>query len=889
MTIFNDIDIEKVLRVKNAPNVEMREPPGYKSKLKRFQKKGVAFCYTAKRSGLFDSCGTGKTHIVMALACLLKSRDELGRCLYLLPAADILAKAEEFATFSDLNFAAAVGPLSSRLSVYNSFFDVTFVSYEVARGRDFEYLKAMDFDTIILDESHVFRNSGTKTAEVVLKLTEGASRVVTLTATPIQMSLVDIYTQSKAWHHGIFGTEHSFKRRYVVEEDMDGWRGIRRFSKRQIVGYKNLSLPMSAPVLTPRGWQTMQDMQVGSVISTPDGGTAIVEKIFDLGEKDIWKIVFSDGSVAESTLDHLWTVQATANPYRGWQTLPLKRILELIGQEKQGYRIPASAAWEPVSPVVLPLDPYLLGVLLGDGGMTSTPELYLAHGEEELLEYVQLPSQTKWGALRQNGLGKCWKVSIQNILPKICRECGCELLWGNPRHRTSITHAGRGLCNRCYGRLCGQGKLSSYDEVGENPVTLALRELHIQGCVDRTKFVPPEVFVASSIDRRSVLQGLLDTDGWVSKDGTRVHFVSSSAQLAMDVTALVRSLGGVSYTRRYRRKDGTVYYKAIVRLSGELFRLRRKAARLFGRVSPEGKTGRYLRGASFDRVEDARCIKISSEDGLFITNDYVPTHNSEFKRIINPFFLRRSIADVEDELPELIVLKHWGALLPAQKTVYEELRKGTVQLICNGKRREARKNIHSMQMVVNSTAALGVEADYSWKMDWLMAELHKDATGLGGSMANDKIVVFAQHKSTLRVLAKRLKDAGIGYVVMTGDDSKEDRQSRRQKFWTDTTTQVMIGTTALECSMNLHCARFMVALDSLPNPQRIEQLVGRIRRTGSVHKTVVFVMLLTNDTFEEKLHTRLEKRQATVDKVFVESSDIFSALSDFELTQLFTD
>jgi SNF2 family DNA or RNA helicase len=499
---FHDIDIDLVRRIKNAPEVLLKTPSGYKSDLKRFQRKGVAFLYAAKRAGCFDSCGTGKTHIVMALMCLLKSRDELGRCLYMLPAADILAKVEELTKFTDLNFAAALGKFPKRLAVYNSSYDVTLVSYEAARGKDFEYLQEMKFDTIILDESHVFRNSATKTAEVVLKLTEQAKRVVTLSATPIQMSLVDIYTQSKAWHHGIFGSEHSFKRRYVIEEEIDGWRGARRFSKKHIVAYKNLS---------------------------------------------------------------------------------------------------------------------------------------------------------------------------------------------------------------------------------------------------------------------------------------------------------------------------------------------------------------------------------------------------EFQRIIDPFFLRRSIADVEDELPELIVLKHWGFLLPAQRSVYEELRKGTVQLLCNGKRREARKNIHSMQMVVNSTAALGVDADYSWKLDWLMGELHKDASGLGGSMANDKVVVFAQHKASVRVIANRLKEAGIGYVIMTSDSNKEERQVFRKRFWDDPDCQVMIGTTAIECSANLHCARFLVALDSLPNPQRVEQLVGRIRRTGSEHKTVVFIMLLTNATFEERLHKRLEKRQATVNKVFVESSDLFDALSDLELTQLFSD
>ena len=502
MTTYSDVDVELALKIKNAPEVKMSNPPGYKANLKKFQQKGVAFLYTVKRGMIADACGSGKTHVIMALMCLLKSRGELGRCLYVLPAADILAKVEELVKFTNLHFAAAVGTFPKRLAVYNGNFDVVLVSYEVTRGRDFEYLKALNFDTIILDESHMFRNATTQTAEAVLQLTAQADRVVTLSATPIQMSLVDMWAQSKAWHHGIFGSLHSFKRRYVVEEDMEGWRGVRRFHKKNIIGYHNIS---------------------------------------------------------------------------------------------------------------------------------------------------------------------------------------------------------------------------------------------------------------------------------------------------------------------------------------------------------------------------------------------------EFQKILEPFYLRRTIADIEDELPELLVIKKWGQLLPAQRKVYEELRKGTVQLLSNGKMREARKNIHSMTMIVNSTACLGIEQDYSWKLDWLMNELHKDTTGLGGSMANDKVVLFAQHKASIAVIAKRLKAAGIGYVTMTGDVSKEDRQRFRKRFWDDPTCQVLIGTTAIEISANLHCARFLVAIDSLPNPQRVEQLVGRIRRTGSEHKTVVFVMLLTDNTFEERLHKRLEKRQATVDRVFEESSDLFESLSDIELRQLFAD
>lgn len=199
---YNDIDVQRALLIKNTPIVTLSNPQGYKGQLKGFQQKGIAYMYTAKRCGLFDVCGTGKTHHVMGLACLLKSRGELGRALYLVPGADILAKQDEFALYTSLNFGTAVGTLAQRVDLYNSWADLLIVSYEVARLRDFEYLNQMEFDTIFLDESHVFKNHEAKTAQVVKMLCRGASRVYTLSATPIQLSLMDVHSQSEAWHNG---------------------------------------------------------------------------------------------------------------------------------------------------------------------------------------------------------------------------------------------------------------------------------------------------------------------------------------------------------------------------------------------------------------------------------------------------------------------------------------------------------------------------------------------------------------------------------------------------------------------------------------------------------------------------------------------------------------
>jgi SNF2 family DNA or RNA helicase len=169
----------------------------------------------------------------------------------------------------------------------------------------------------------------------------------------------------------------------------------------------------------------------------------------------------------------------------------------------------------------------------------------------------------------------------------------------------------------------------------------------------------------------------------------------------------------------------------------------------------------------------------------------------------------------------------------------------------------------------------------SVKLDWLLDKLT-------GDWVDQKVVVFSKFKGTIRALGTRLRDADIGMALIWGDMPTERRQEQQRRFWDHPKCRVIVGTSAIERSLNLQVSNIVVNLDTLLNPARMTQILGRIRRVGSVHSHVYVFNLLTRDTQEERYLEVLQKRQALADYVFDESSELYESLSSIELLSLIT-
>lgn len=358
-----------------------------------------------------------------------------------------------------------------------------------------------------------------------------------------------------------------------------------------LAGFANAgkAQPLSSLILTPTGWIKMGEVEIGTVVCTPDGGTAKITRIFPQNEQDVYEVTLSDKTTTRCTNDHLWTIAERKYPDK-WETKSLGEFKNQLKVNKRyKYIVPPiiSCYFEP-QPVSI--DPYVLGCLLGDGGLKR---LALTTADQELIDLVK----TK--------------------LPKIVSITG-------PLLKPNNAASGFGFKGI----------------KGVNPLRQYLAKSGLVGTAE-TKFVPPEYLFNSEQIRLDMLRGLLDTDGTIGRDNS-IEFSSVSKQLANDVAFLARSLGAVVYESTksitfYRNSLGEkVFCKPSYRVritvpdGLKVFNLSRKRIRQTNRVT--NTKLRWLK-RSITKVElvgreVCQCIMIDHPQKLYITDNFIPTHNS---------------------------------------------------------------------------------------------------------------------------------------------------------------------------------------------------------------------------------------------------------------------
>lgn len=346
--------------------------------------------------------------------------------------------------------------------------------------------------------------------------------------------------------------------------------------------------PLDAKVLTPSGWREIGSLRVGNDVVDPDGGTAAVTGVFRRGVRQAFRVTTRDGASTECCAEHLWGVYSANDRARGGAMRVLE-LRELMGDLKRPH---ARSSWEtskwflplPV-PIdghdgALPLPGYLVGAILGDGGVTGRSVVFSC-AEGELLDRVRalLPL-----GVEPRRAGKIeWRLS-----------------------RTSM-------------------------RMRRNPVVHALDELGVMGNGALTKRIPGAYMQAEAGSRLELLRGLMDTDGDCTSEGTSVLSTSSDG-LRDDVVELVRSLGGIAsvstkaapkYRHKGEAREGRPAHRVNVRLPVCPFHLTRKAERWKPPIM-----ARPIESIEPTREAEMVCIAVSSKRNLYITDGHLVTHNT---------------------------------------------------------------------------------------------------------------------------------------------------------------------------------------------------------------------------------------------------------------------
>ena len=358
--------------------------------------------------------------------------------------------------------------------------------------------------------------------------------------------------------------------------------------------------PHSSRVLTPSGFRPIGELAVGDLVTGSDGLPTLVIGVYPQGRKQVFRIRAQDGASTVCCAEHLWSVTTPDDRRRG-KPGRVVETREMIGNLRAAHRhrfeLPLLSRPAEFEPRQVPMDPYALGLLLGDGCITTTTTPSFSTGDPELALALEMALE------------------------------GIELA-----HKGGVDYV---LRNRAGGR----GGV-----IVANPVTRTLRELELAGARSATKFIPYSYLNNSSEVRLAVLQGLLDTDGGpVTQRGRscRIQYTTTSPRLRDDVVFLVRSLGGVAYLRKRGaagRKPGRARGRPVpyrsdayvldIRLPRgiEPFRLTRKrwTYRAFG----GGRPMRFVDKIEPAGLEETLCIQVAAADSLYVTDDFLVTHNT---------------------------------------------------------------------------------------------------------------------------------------------------------------------------------------------------------------------------------------------------------------------
>lgn len=343
----------------------------------------------------------------------------------------------------------------------------------------------------------------------------------------------------------------------------------------EIVGENSAgkALDVLTPIPTPTGWSTMKALQVGDQVFDETGRPCNVTFVTEEQHgRTCFLVEFSDGTSLVADADHQWAVtETTAGGRRRSRVLTTADMLQEgirnYARRRYNFHVAVAGPLQFSGVQDLPVPPYSLGAWLGDG---ATNAAQITSADEDVLGYIEEDGFRVTKHLNDRGQ--------------------------NP-----------------YG----------YGILG---LKALLRKEGLLGC----KRIPEAYQQAPVKDRIALLQGLMDTDGYVSARGF-CEFSVISRSLAEDVYRLAIGLGHkVAWSEGRAILAGTDHgprYRVTFYSSLRVARLGRKAQRL--RAGTRSARERAVTGITEMPSVPVKCIQVDSPNSLYLAGEAcIPTHNT---------------------------------------------------------------------------------------------------------------------------------------------------------------------------------------------------------------------------------------------------------------------
>lgn len=382
-------------------------------------------------------------------------------------------------------------------------------------------------------------------------------------------------------------------------------------------------------VLTPTGFKLMGDLKIGDTVNNPDGTTANIVGIYDNGPKQFYRVTMRDGATVEADEDHLWAVAiagqrpnrkhprpplpAGLTPADEWNLRAMNRcrivntreLCDLVARANNdratGRAMPRTVMVPLTAPTMArggnnqheTLTPYTIGALLGDGNMTHRA-VTLTSVDQPIIDRIAAELPDHLHLVRMNADDETRAPSY-----RITRKTG-----------------------------------------DVHPATHYTTKEGIHGKQSHEKTAPARMERLPVHDRCAFIQGLMDTDGYIDTNGRAAEYVTTSPHLARTTQNVLRSLGYTAklttkethYTHNGQRHTGRTAYRLHIqgRNLGDLFHLPRKKERAtpFNNGRNNGDVYHTIESVTPTVVDNSRCIAVNHLNHLYVTDDYIVTHNT---------------------------------------------------------------------------------------------------------------------------------------------------------------------------------------------------------------------------------------------------------------------
>ncbi len=375
----------------------------------------------------------------------------------------------------------------------------------------------------------------------------------------------------------------------VIARDTHRFRVLncgRRFGK---------ALALDTPILTTKGFLSLKDVVVGDYVYDEKGEAAVVQYKSDIYTgRTCYRVVFSDGSEIVADASHDWQVETRAIRKNGARSKVKKHpsVIKTTEEMAKDIFLPrhdgrreTNYSIKVTQPIVgrkinFPIDPYFLGVWLGDG---NTKNCGVTTADED----------------------------VRIFLYDYANRLGCKVRKvEQPNNRSYVYHI--------HGDRTQNARNGSLQAL-----------LRTQGLLGN-KHVPEVFLTASYAERLALAQGLMDSDGYCQNGF--YEFTSTDKKLADGVYALLCTLGIKAVMGTY---DALLYgvrvgvkYRISFSYSGNLFRIERKKNQERA-IRKSDISRRFIVAVEPVKSVPVQCLMVGSASHLFLCGkSLIPTHNT---------------------------------------------------------------------------------------------------------------------------------------------------------------------------------------------------------------------------------------------------------------------